>query len=99
MEQQDYSWYYGKMAEDFHETEWIRQMYIVFNGLKGELKMDGNQWCATCGEWPEHNISGFGDTPQQAMNNWYIEYYNPKLSVEPNDKRSVATGLNSSNKS
>lgn len=53
----------------------IQQQITIFNGLKGELKRDGNQWCASAGEWPEHNISGFGDSPAMAMNQFMVEYY------------------------
>lgn len=74
----DYGFYYDKMANAFQETEWIRQMYLAFNGLQGALKVDGNQWCANTGDWPEHNITGFGDTPEQAMRDWYKSYSNQK---------------------
>lgn len=69
---------YGTAAEILNkvcETENIRQMYIAFNGLKGELKVDGNKWCATTGEWPQHNISAFGENPANAMHLWYNEYF------------------------
>lgn len=75
----DYSFYFGKMQEAFMETEWTRSMYVVFNGLKGELKKDGNQWCAITGTMPESYLAGFADTPAVAMNNWYNEYFNNKL--------------------
>lgn len=80
--EQDYSYYFANMAESFKETEWLRSMYIAFNGLQGDLKVDGNQWCATSGDWPEHNITGFGDTPALAMNNWYSNYFTQKAKPE-----------------
>lgn len=72
--EQDYSWYYNEMMVAHQETEHLRQVYVAFNGLKGELRKEGDQWCATCGEWPEHNISGFGKTPANAMWSWWTEY-------------------------
>lgn len=84
--EQDYSIivgsYYQQMAAEFQRTEEDRRMYIAFNGMNGELKADGNQWCATTGEWPEHNISGFADTPAGAMQNWFSNYCSQKVGLK-----------------
>ena len=68
------AYYFQRMLDEVQETEYMRKMFVVFNGLKGELKKEGNQWCAITGEMPEHYLAGFADTPDSAMRKWYAEY-------------------------
>lgn len=63
------------------ETEDFRQLFIAFNALNGELKEDGNQWCAITGQMPEHYLAGFADTPKKALENWWMEFWNNKIKL------------------
>jgi hypothetical protein len=43
--------------------------------LKPKLSIDGNQWCALYGENLQDGVAGFGDSPDEAYEdfdrNWY----------------------------
>jgi len=39
----------------------------IIEKLKPILKKDGNEWCYIIGEMPENYLSGFGNTPREAM--------------------------------
>lgn len=43
--------------------------------LKPRLSIDGNRWCALCGDNLQDGIAGFGKSPELAYedfdNNWY----------------------------
>jgi hypothetical protein len=51
----------------------------IFEMLKPDLKVDGNQWCCLWGELPEVCIVGFGDTPANAVVQFYNAYLNTHL--------------------
>lgn len=75
--------YADKMAQAFQESEYQRILFTAFNGLKGELKKDGNQWCAITGQMPENYIAGFGNSPHIAMMCWYTEFSTPIKTITP----------------
>ena len=43
--------------------------------LKPQLSIDGNQWCALYGDNLQNGVAGFGDSPDEAYQdfdkNWY----------------------------
>lgn len=45
------------------------------------IYIDGNQWCALYGEDIQSGVSGFGDSPAEAMHdfdkNWYTKLRSP----------------------
>ena len=44
---------------------------------KPSLSIDGNQWCALYGENLQDGVAGFGDSPQDAMNDFNCEWVKP----------------------
>jgi hypothetical protein len=44
------------------------------NRLKPKLFMDGNRWCALHGDDPVVGVAGFGDTPEQALASFDLEW-------------------------
>lgn len=47
------------------------------------LSIDGDQWCALYGENIQDGVTGFGKSPQEAMNN-FDKNFNEKLAPQPN---------------
>lgn len=41
------------------------------------LERDGNQWCYIIGVMPEHYVAGFGNSPYDAMENFWNEFHKP----------------------
>ena len=68
-----------ELLVDAKETEYLKHAFVAFNGMGARLDIDGNQWCAIWGDMPEKYIAGFGDTPNQAILNFYNEFRNQKL--------------------
>ena len=50
------------------------------------LQKDGNQFCYIYGSVPECYVAGFGDTPRDAMDNFWKDFNNQKLIAE-NERR------------
>lgn len=69
------SWDSHSIRNETVEYLYLQNDFAVFNGLKATLKRDGNKWCASAGEWPEHNITGYGDSPYSAIHNLNIAYH------------------------
>lgn len=42
------------------------------------LFVDGDQWCALYGENLQDGVAGFGDTPDKAMRNFDLNWYEQK---------------------
>ncbi len=49
--------------------------YSLFAQLKPKLYQDGNKWCVLHGENIQTGIAAFGDTPQEAVMAWNMEWY------------------------
>ena len=48
-----------------------RILYMIESIFKEcTIQQDGNQWCFLCGEDLQSGIAGFGDTPQDAINDF-----------------------------
>ncbi len=54
-----------------HETARKQGLWAVMYGLIP--KRDGNQWCVLLGENLPEGIAAFGDTPEQAIENFQQE--------------------------
>lgn len=70
----------------FEETaRELRRPCVVF---KPTLARDGNKWCALFGENLMEGVSGFGDTPEQAMAAFDVAWYSAKpfAEQEPTDE-------------
>ena len=50
--------------------------YSLFNLLKPQFGIDGNQWFVLLGDLPT-GISGFGDTLYEAIGAWEIAFHTP----------------------
>lgn len=46
---------------------------------KPRLFIDGNQWCALYGENLHAGVAGFGDTPDKAMGDFDLNWYNYRV--------------------
>jgi hypothetical protein len=44
------------------------------NRIKPRLFMDGNRWCALQGDDPSVGVAGFGDTPEEALAAFDLEW-------------------------
>lgn len=53
----------------------IESDYKLFSMLNPKLFLDGNQWCCLYGEDLQVGISGFGETPVEAIRQWNAEWY------------------------
>jgi hypothetical protein len=53
------------------------QIYLRFHALGGQIKQDGNRYCAWTGNYPETDISGFGVNPHNAIAEWDKAMYAP----------------------
>lgn len=42
--------------------------------FRPEISLDGNQWCALLGDNLQIGVAGFGDSPEEAMRNFDIEW-------------------------
>ena len=51
--------------------------------FKPSLSIDGDQWCALYGKDLQNGVSGFGKSPQEAMND-FDKNFNAKLAPRPN---------------
>lgn len=46
--------------------------------FKPRLFIDGDQWCALYGDNLQDGVAGFGDTPDKAMRNFDLNWYEQK---------------------
>ena len=74
MNQVAYNLLWNAASEEFN-TAVLKQYFVVVNGIGAKLTKDGNQWCYIFGELPEPNcIVGFGNSPEEALRNFYSEF-------------------------
>ena len=63
-------WYQHDLHTQMQNILVEQSQYQLFQMLKPELKQDGNQWCVLYGDNLQVGITGFGDTPYEAIRNW-----------------------------
>ena len=52
------------------EAEMLAGKYSIAVFLRPRLFIDGDKWCALYGENLQDGVAGFGDTPEQAFNDF-----------------------------
>jgi hypothetical protein len=52
-----------------------QRLYQAVNLLQAKVTLDGKQWCCLMGENLQEGISGFGDTPYLAMQDFYNQLH------------------------
>ncbi len=43
--------------------------------MRPSISIEGNKWCALYGENLQDGVSGFGDSPAEAMSNFDLNWY------------------------
>jgi hypothetical protein len=74
------------MSIDSHAAELVRNLSAPSSIYKPSLSIDGNQWCALYGKNLQEGIAGFGDTPEQAMDNFNYSWNQPLPTPPEGDK-------------
>lgn len=52
-----------------------KEVFHIVSSLGLRPFKDGNEWCVLWGDEIQSGISGFGKTPMQAMDNFYMALY------------------------
>jgi hypothetical protein len=67
------------MSDQFLTTNYKMQRPSVL--FKPSVMPDGDQWCALYGENLMEGVCGFGDTPEQAMDDFDKNWHEQKTPV------------------
>lgn len=70
-------WYDTLQHQEAMSTLVQSSEYNLFSILKPKIYRDGNKWCVLYGENLQTGISGFGETPYDAILNWTREFHKP----------------------
>lgn len=62
-------------AQEAINTEWMRQAPHVL--MRPSLSIDGDKWCALYGENLQDGLSGFGNSPAEAMSDFDANWRKP----------------------
>jgi len=71
-------WQGAQIAEEIKGQIAMQRNLDVFKVLNPTLSKDGNQYCFLYGELPNDCIIGFGETANDAMNDFVHNFYNQK---------------------
>ncbi len=65
-----------------YQTAIEMQEMALFALLKPSLQRDGDQWCVLYGDDLQVGISGFGNSPSLAIQEWNKQWYAPIKAIE-----------------
>lgn len=71
-------WQEHQIYEDMLASIELQKRASLIKSLGAEFSKDGNQYCYLYGTLPNDCVLGFGDTPNEAINNFYTNFYNQK---------------------
>lgn len=74
-------WKGAQIADEIQNQIDLDRKLSIIKALSPAFSKDGNQWCYLYGELPNDGIVGFGDTPNDAMEDFIINFYNQKAIV------------------
>ena len=74
-------WKGAQIGEDISSFIALEKKLSIIKALNPKFSKDGNQWCYLYGELPNDCIVGFGNTPNEAMNNFVDNFYSQKAIV------------------
>lgn len=71
-------WKGSQIADEIQSNMQEERMLKLINLLNPKFGKDGNQWSYLYGELPNDCVVGFGDTPYQAMSDFFVNFCNAK---------------------
>jgi len=74
-------WRGSQIADEIQYNLDLEKKLSIISALKPTFSKDGNQWAYLYGELPNDCIIGFGDTPNDAMNDFVNNFYNQKAII------------------
>lgn len=66
------------LLNDMKNVVYEQERVYLVSTLGAKFQQEGNQYCWIYGELPNNAIIGFGDTPGEAMHDFWMSFYNQK---------------------
>lgn len=71
-----------QLFESIQNSAFMAEYFAVVKGMDAKFGVDGNQFYYITGNLPEPDcIVGFGDTPYEALANYYLEFRSMKIKT------------------
>jgi len=68
----------SNLVSDMSNAVYEKERIDLVSTLGAKFMQEGNQYCWIYGELPNNAIIGFGDTPGEAMHDFWKSFYNQK---------------------
>jgi hypothetical protein len=75
------SWNAGRQHSEELNLIVQKQEYALISSLGLKPFKDGNQWCFLWGDNIQDGVSGFGDTPYEAMIDFDKNFHREKITI------------------
>lgn len=77
----DVSFEAGQARDAIQQAAWEVMRPSVL--MRPALSRDGNQFCALYGDDLQNGVAGFGNTPDEAMRAFDLEWFKPRTTQSP----------------